>query len=180
MVRVTSPVGPWRFEDSPVESWTSTAWLHSLGLRVEEFRGRFGEESRTWIDAVDSRYRRSVDAEALFLFVIVYLLVAGPGLFLFLKRKGRLPWLLWMQPAVVGVFLVITGLLGWAHHGVASRTDHTPINAPRPMPASAAPTRTREVASSRPTTTPRAAPTPAETTAEGCASGQQKAAAVAA
>ena len=122
-LRYTSPVGPWQFDDRPSENWATFA-LHRTLTPLYGMRRGSGS-SDPLVEAIDRRYRRSIDAEALFIFVVIYLLVAGPGLFVFLRRKGRLPWLLWLQPTVVVLFLLGTGLIGWARFGVAGRTDHT-------------------------------------------------------
>ncbi len=125
-LRATSPVGPWEFGEGPEENWAQEVLVRQFHREENQVGRQFRQDSGGgWLDGVDERFRRSIDPESLFLFVVVYLLVAGPGLFLYLKRKGRLPWLLWLQPAVVAVFLVGTGLIGWAHFGVANRTDDT-------------------------------------------------------
>lgn len=124
-LRATSPVGPWRFAEEPVEDWGERAlsrWLVE-GAAAGGYDTGGNTEPGAWIGRIDSALRRTVDPAVLLGFVVIYLLVAGPGLFIWLKRKGRLPRLLWMQPLVVAVFLAGTGLLGWVHFGVASRND---------------------------------------------------------
>lgn len=127
-LRLTAPIGPWRFRDEPTERWDARSFAG--WLEEGEFARNYGrnvmsgEEART-IASVDDCLRRKVDPRALLFFVVIYLLVAGPGLFVWLKRSGRLPRLLWMQPLVVAIFLAGTGLLGWFHFGVASRSHDT-------------------------------------------------------
>lgn len=76
-------------------------------------------------EAIDSILRRSIDPRALFLLVVVYLVVAGPLLFFYLRHRGRLHWLLWLQPTVVACFLLLTGIIGWSIFGVTHRVDDT-------------------------------------------------------
>lgn len=128
-LRVTSPVGPWEgtFLEAPRENWPDQVARFLIDDPAGRGNRGFRNTTSSWVQAIDQVFRRSINAEVLFIFVVIYLLIAGPGLFLFLKRKGRLPWLLWLQPAVVAVFLIGTGLLGWVHFGVGSRTDDTVI-----------------------------------------------------
>ena len=124
-LRYTSPLPPFRFSERSQENWGHTA-LQRVLVPQDDRRGSRRVSDQLVLE-LDGQFRRSVDAEALFLFVVIYLLVAGPGLFVFLKKKGKLPWLLWLQPTVVVLFLLGTGLIGWAKFGVANRTDHTVI-----------------------------------------------------
>ncbi|MEM7262255.1 MAG: hypothetical protein AAF488_09720 [Planctomycetota bacterium] len=78
-----------------------------------------------WIDAIDRLYREEVPVTLVFAIIVTYLLAIGPLLFWTLKRKGRLIWLLWVQPAVVVVFLVGTYTVGYLHFGAFTRTYQT-------------------------------------------------------
>jgi hypothetical protein len=82
-------------------------------------------EAAAWYEAVDYLYRSGVEPVLVFVIIAVYLLVVGPGLFLVLRRLGRLIWLLWLQPVVVIVFLVATIMIGYITFGVLSTSWQT-------------------------------------------------------
>ena len=127
-VRTTHSGRPYGFEVDLEPDWGRGAVRAAIEVtdRWDSMnRGHYRGSSNGLVGQIDKLYRQTVDTESLFIFVIIYLLVAGPGLFIFLKRKGRLPWLLWLQPTVVALFLLGTGLIGWAKFGIANRTDHT-------------------------------------------------------
>ncbi len=54
--------------------------------------------------------------------VAVYLGLIGPGLYFFLKRINRLPWVVWLQPTVVVVYVGLIFLTGYLTKGVLTET----------------------------------------------------------
>ncbi len=70
-----------------------------------------------WVEDVDSTHRAEVPILLVFGLIVTYLLGIGPILFWLLKRKGKLIWLLWIQPAVVIGFLIGTYVIGYLHFG---------------------------------------------------------------
>ena len=53
--------------------------------------------------------------------VLVYLLLVGPGLYFFLKRKGKLPWVVWIEPGIVVVYVGMIFLTGYLTRGVLTQ-----------------------------------------------------------
>ncbi len=53
--------------------------------------------------------------------VVVYIALVGPGLFLALKRINRLPWITWLQPLVVCLYLGVILLAGYVSKGAITK-----------------------------------------------------------
>ncbi|MBI4583052.1 MAG: hypothetical protein HY717_03365 [Planctomycetes bacterium] len=53
--------------------------------------------------------------------VLIYLLIIGPGLYFFLKRINRLPWVVWLEPAIVVMYVGLIFLTGHLTRGVLNQ-----------------------------------------------------------
>ncbi len=116
-LRATSSVGPWSFSESFREIWPQKI--------NEHFDSVVRGDNSGFLSAIDDRYRRNVGAWTILILIFLYIVVAGPGLFLFLKRKGKLPWMLWLQPLVVVLFVLATAAIGMVEFGVTVRQHQT-------------------------------------------------------
>ncbi|MEM7167387.1 MAG: hypothetical protein AAF581_18135, partial [Planctomycetota bacterium] len=85
------------------------------------------KRSQPWLRQLDRVYRTTVPVELVFLFIGIYVLIVGPGLFWYLRRIERLVWLLWLQPAVVLVFLILVYVIGYLSYGIPSQQYQTLI-----------------------------------------------------
>jgi hypothetical protein len=54
--------------------------------------------------------------------IVVYLLVIGPGMYFLLKRLGKLPWVVWVEPVVVVLYVGAIFLTGYLTRGVLTQT----------------------------------------------------------
>lgn len=117
--RVTIP-GETPFFDASVEPWSQKFPLVRAGVT------QWGGWARlAWVSALDGYYRQEVSLEVVFLLILSYLFIVGPGLFFVLKRKGRLIWLLWLQPLVVCLFVLLVYLVGYLNFGIPSASHQT-------------------------------------------------------
>lgn len=100
--------------------------LHPIPMTTDQWSGsRFDSGGGRWHQYLDKLFRKDVPLAWVFFLLTAYLLVIGPGLFWYLKRKGRLILLLWLQPVVVVAFLATTAILGRIHFGSLDRADET-------------------------------------------------------
>jgi hypothetical protein len=53
--------------------------------------------------------------------IVVYLLLVGPGVYFFLKRKNKLPSIIWVEPAVIVVYVGIIFALGYLTKGYLTK-----------------------------------------------------------
>ena len=53
--------------------------------------------------------------------VVIYLLLIGPGIYFFLKRLDRLPWLIWVEPLVVLFYLAVVIVAGYVSKGAITK-----------------------------------------------------------
>ncbi|MFQ5653897.1 MAG: hypothetical protein ACE5GW_04100 [Planctomycetota bacterium] len=129
--RLTTWGGESRFEDVLEESWARSLSGEVLAAEGSPMAlagmigSRWQTAKKAWYSHLDRALRKQVSPELIFIYVIVYLMVAGPGLFLFLRKMGKLAWLLWLQPALVLLFLAATWLVGWATFGLLDESHET-------------------------------------------------------
>lgn len=93
--------------------------------RTHDDSWRRDTSSFAWLDSLDRVYRKEVRLELVFILIATYLFVIGPGLFFLLRRKGKLIWLLWLQPLVVVLFLLGVYLVGYLNFGIPSASYET-------------------------------------------------------
>lgn len=79
------------------------------------------EGQARWVSALDRLHRDEIPITWIFGLIVAYLLVVGPGLFLLLRRQGRLIWLLWLQPVIVVLFMGAMFVLGMFNFGLSER-----------------------------------------------------------
>ena len=65
---------------------------------------------------------RDVGMSFLAALIAVYLVLVGPGLYFVLKRRGRLPSVIWAEPLLVIVYLGIIFAVGYVTKGVLTKT----------------------------------------------------------
>lgn len=54
--------------------------------------------------------------------VFIYLLLVGPGIYFFLKKINRFPWVVWLQPLIVIFYVGLIFLTGYLTKGVLTQT----------------------------------------------------------
>ncbi len=53
--------------------------------------------------------------------IVAYLLVVGPGVYFFLKRRNRLPSIIWVEPVVILVYLGVIFVVGYVTKGILTK-----------------------------------------------------------
>jgi hypothetical protein len=73
--------------------------------------------------AIQAGLKREVGVWAIVGMVVVYLLIIGPGLYLLLKKLGRLPSIVWVEPLVVVVYLGIIAATAYITKGFLTKVQ---------------------------------------------------------
>jgi ABC-2 type transport system ATP-binding protein len=59
--------------------------------------------------------------------VAIYLTIIGPCVYFFLKRIKRLPWVVWVEPLIVVVYVGLIFLTGYLSRGVLTQTQSVAV-----------------------------------------------------
>lgn len=135
-VQTAEGLGSWqrRTRVGPLEGRAWTRFVSNLsrpgrGVARSDKAAPFGSDAGSvpWLRQLDRIYRSTVPVELVFIFIGVYVLIVGPGLFWYLRRIERLVWLLWLQPLVVVLFLGLVYVVGYVSYGIPAQQYQTVI-----------------------------------------------------
>lgn len=97
----------WRAIVDPVAQGARSNW--------QQDAARFVDSNQRLTSTLKSE--REVGMEFVAALIVVYLLLVGPGIYFFLKRKNRLPAIVWVEPVVILVYLGVIFGTGYLAKG---------------------------------------------------------------
>jgi hypothetical protein len=125
------------FSDEGGLSFRKRLWWLILSKDGEPRRAEKGRQGpEQLLESITASLRSSLTREIgvgfITFLVLAYLVVIGPGVYLVLKKLKRLPAIVWVEPAVVVIYLGIIAATAYITKGVLTRysvvsvIEHTP------------------------------------------------------
>jgi hypothetical protein len=113
------------YRDAESLAFLQALWLPVVLWRLDDETSPFLAQAATRVPA-DTPLRdasRDIGLPFLIGLIVVYLLLAGPGLYFILKRANRMASLVWAEPLLAAVYVGIIFATGYLSKGVITKTE---------------------------------------------------------